>query len=452
MLQPAWRTCSAMRIHRVMCRVILNAALSFIAAGAGFGQMAVPETPAGRTLQAWLDAFNSGDQAKLDAYTKTIDKTGTFATSMGFRKQTGGLDLLAIEDSEPLLIKFKIKEKDGPTVAFGSLQVKDGQPPTVVNIALIAAPPGAVFESVKLDAAKRRSVIDAVDAKLTESYVYPEVAQKMVDALEAHEKHGDYDAVTDGDAFASLLTDHLRDISHDKHLSVRFSPFKQPEETPDRKPSPEEKARYKEQMERANCEFKKVEILPNNVGYVKFDAFLDPAICGPTVVAAMNFVGHTDGVIFDLRENGGGDPKMVALILSYLFDEPTHVNDLYNRKENSTDQSWTSPYVPGPRLGEKPVFVLTSKETFSGGEEFTYDLKNLKRATIVGETTGGGAHPVRGMRVDDHFTVGVPFARAVNPVSKTNWEGTGVAPDSAVKADDALATAEKLMEEKLRKK
>jgi retinol-binding protein 3 len=108
----------------------------------------------------------------------------------------------------------------------------------------------------------------------------------------------------------------------------------------------------------------------------------------------MNFLAHVDATIFDLRENGGGDPRMVAMISSYLFDKPTHLNDLYNRKEDSTTQYWTLPYVPGATLADKPAFVLTSKGTFSGAEEFTHNLKNLKRATIVGETTGGGAHPV----------------------------------------------------------
>jgi C-terminal processing protease CtpA/Prc len=100
-------------------------------------------------------------------------------------------------------------------------------------------------------------------------------------------------------------------------------------------------------------------------------------------------------------------------------------------------------------LDGKPAYVLTSNRTFSGGEEFTYDLKNLKRATIIGETTGGGAHPVAGHRIDDHFTIGVPFAKAINPISKTNWEGTGVEPDVKVPAADALTTAQKLVKEKL---
>src|SRR5205823_10752655 len=139
-----------------------------------------------------------------------------------------------------------------------------------------------------------------------------------------------------------------------------------------------------QRMQHDNCAFKKVEVLPGNIGYVKFDGFMDPGVCGPTVAAAMNFVAHTDAVIFDLRENGGGDPAIVTLIASYLFDHPTHLNDLYNRKEDSTQQFWSLPYVPGERLAKQPVYVLTSQRTFSGAEEFTYDLKNQKRATIAG--------------------------------------------------------------------
>jgi C-terminal processing protease CtpA/Prc len=140
---------------------------------------------------------------------------------------------------------------------------------------------------------------------------------------------------------------------------------------------------------------------------------------------------------------------MIALISTYLFGKRTHLNDLWERKDDATDQYWTLPYVPGKRLEDKPVYVLTSKQTFSGAEEFSYNLKNLKRATLVGETTGGGAHPVSGHRIDDHFMIGVPFARAINPISKTNWEGKGVEPDVKVTASDALTTAEKLALEKV---
>ena len=202
-------------------------------------------------------------------------------------------------------------------------------------------------------------------------------------------------------------------------------------------------------MESINCGFVKVEHLPGNVGYLKFNMFADPEICGPTATAAMNFVANVDALIIDLRENGGGAPAMVAYISSYLFSKKTHLNDLWTRRTNETREFWTDPGVAGKKLGDdKPVYVLTANRTFSGGEEFTNNLKVLKRATIVGETTGGGAHPVNGQRIDEHFMIGVPFARAINPITKTNWEGTGVEPDVKVPAADALTTAQKLIAEK----
>jgi hypothetical protein len=424
-------------------------ALLLVGVGCGLAQMTVPDTPAGHTLQAWLDAFNSGDRARIETYVKTVDPSQSVDGMISFRNQTGGFELLSIESSEPLHIRFRVREKGGPTTALGNLLVKDGHPPTVGTFGLRALPPGVVLENVTMDTAERERVIDGVNSDLNEYYVEPALAQQMADALKMHENKGDYDAISDGDAFAARLTKDLQDVSHDKHLRVDFSPFKIP---PRREPIPEDDARFHQQMGRNNCAFSKVEILPNNIGYIKFDGFMDASFCGPTVVAAMGFVAYTDAIIFDLRQNGGGQPAMVTLIASYLFDKPTHLIDIYNRKEDSTTQNWTLSYLPGPRLTKQPVFVLTSKRTFSGAEEFAFDLKNQKRATIVGGTTGGGAHPVSGHAVADYFMVGVPFAKSLDPATKTNWEGTGVEADVKVSADDALATAEKLAMEKIQAK
>jgi Peptidase family S41/N-terminal domain of Peptidase_S41 in eukaryotic IRBP len=421
-------------------------AVFYIVVASAFSQPAIPDTPAGHTLQAWLDAFNSGDLAKLEAYVKTIDPSQSVESMLSFRRQTGGFELLSIESSEPLHIRFRVKEKGGPTTALGSFLVKDGNPPTVQASGLRAVPPGVAPVNVTLDAALRKRVVAGVNASLAEYYVDAPLAKQMAQALDEHQKAGDYDRITDGDAFADRLTKDLRAVSHDRHLGVNFSPFKAPDQ---QGPTPEQLAQMRERMRRGNCAFQKVEILFGNIGYIKFDGFGDPATCAPTATAAMDFVAHADALIFDLRDNGGGDPAMVAFVASYLFDQRTHLNDLYNRRENSTEQYWTLPYVPGDRMPKQPVFVLTSSHTFSGGEEFCYDLKTQKRATIVGETTGGGAHPVGGHTVADYFTIGVPFAKAVNPITKTNWEGTGVEPDVKVSAADALTTAERLAAEKI---
>lgn len=420
-------------------------------------QASLPDTPAGRTFKAFLDAFNSGDRAKIEAYCRAYgdsshpDAMTSPDNLMDFRNITGGFHLDQIVESEPLHLEVLIKDSNGNGEAVANLVVKQGDPAKVVEMEFRILPPNFSVSDLKvtLDSAMKARVIDGALAKLNEFYVSPELAQQMGDAIRARQKKGEFDSVTDGSTFAAMLTGDLREVSHDKHLGVNFSPAPLPDQPPDAKPSPEALASMRRQMERANCGFETVQILSGNIGYVKFNMFANPDICAPTAIAAMNFVENTDAIIFDLRGNGGGDPKMVALICSYLFAEPTHLNDLWERKGGTTQQYWTLPYVPGKRLDTKPAYVLTSKQTFSGAEEFTYDLQQLKRATIVGETTGGGAHLVRGERIDAHFMIGVPFAKAVNPVSKTDWEGTGVEPDVKVPAEQALETAEKLAKEKL---
>jgi hypothetical protein len=412
-------------------------------------QPSVPDTPAGRTFKAWLDAFNSGDRAQIAAYVQKYQPKGSVDGLLSFRTQTGGFELLEILKSEPLYLEYIVKERRSDTRAVGKIDVKNGEPAEVANFMLLAIPPGTSTSDINfnVDATARARVIDGAIANLNEYYVDAELAKKMEEALRARQKRGEFDSVTDGGAFATLLTNDLQEVSHDKHLRVDFNPAPFAKTPPSDDPAAI--ARFHKDMERMNCGFDKVEILPGNVGYLKFDMFADPEVCGPTAVAAMNFLANADAIIFDLRENGGGDPKMIALISTYLFSKPTHLNDLWERKGNSTHQYWTLPYVPGKRLDDKPAYVLTAKRTFSGAEEFAYNLKNLKRATIVGETTGGGAHPVSGHRLDDHFMIGVPDAKAINPISNTNWEGTGVEPDVKVPAADALSTAQNLAKEKL---
>lgn len=433
-----------------MLRTIL--ALPLLSASLVLAQSAppptVPTTPAGRALQVWLDTINNPEPARVQALVK-IDKDETVDGFTEFAHQTGGFQLVSIERSTPTRINVMLRERASGRQVYGSMGVSDGNPPTIDNFSLRMLRPGVKLDDPPLDAAERKRVLAGIESTLTKEYIYPETAAKMNAALEAHAAHGDYNNITDGTAFADVLTHDLRDVSHDLHLRIDYAPFVQPVRPPDSEPTPEDRARMRQQLEDMNCAFEKVEILPRDVGYLKFNMFAPPDVCGPTVAAAMGFLTHTKALIIDVRDNGGGDPAMVQLVVSYLFDKSEHINDLYFRAKDETTQYWTLPWVPGERLATQPVYVLTSHRTFSGAEEFTYDLKNLKRATIVGETTGGGAHPMNGEQIDAHFSIGVPVGRPINPVTKTDWEGTGIAPDVKVPSADALATAEKLADEKL---
>jgi C-terminal processing protease CtpA/Prc len=194
---------------------------------------------------------------------------------------------------------------------------------------------------------------------------------------------------------------------------------------------------------RANFGVNRVQVLPGNVGLFDLRGFFPKEFSAASIAAAMSLLANTDALIIDLRENGGGEPATIALLCSYLFPAGSriHLNDIYDRPKNKTEQFWTDPNLPGPRYTGKPVYVLNSHRTFSGAEEFGYNMQTQKRATLVGETTGGGAHPGGLVALGSGLVAFVPTGRAINPITGTNWEGVGVKPDMPTTAAAALQTA-----------
>lgn len=294
----------------------------------------------------------------------------------------------------------------------------------------------------KIDAAIRSEVINNLIKKLNEWYVFAEMAKKMEIHLLELLKNKEYEAVTDAKTFAKKLTDDLQLISRDKHLHVDYCIQPLPINVEKNEPSQTEKDKGLLFDKHCNFDFTKIEIMDGNIGYIDLRGFSDSQSGKETVAAAMTFISNTEALIIDLRQNGGGAPAMVALISSYLFgDKPVHLSDIYWRKENKTNEFWTNPHVAGKKIDKKDVYVLTSTHTFSAAEEFCYNLKHLKRATIIGQTTAGGAHPCGRQRLNEHFSVSIPKGRSINPITKTNWEGTGVEPDINVPEEQALKTA-----------
>jgi hypothetical protein len=314
---------------------------------------------------------------------------------------------------------------------------------TVATLTLGAnAQTGAELEDKTIDAKGQSQAIDSIAVELNRTYVFPDVAKKMVKRIRDRYRNKAYAPITSTRQFAQKLTEDLQSISHDQHLHVDYLTDQELSLMTSGDSGQAANEQELKQERKSNFGFREIRMLAGNVGYVRLDGFSDANEAGPTAVAAMNFLANADAVIFDLRQNGGGSPKMIQLLCSYLFKEPVHLNDFYVRRSDSIRQFWTQPQVIGPRLIAADVFVLTSRRTFSAAEEFTYDLKNLKRATIVGDTTGGGAHPVDGFYwANVHLSASIPFGRAINPVTKTNWERTGVAPDLVVESANALDAA-----------
>jgi peptidase S41-like protein len=300
-----------------------------------------------------------------------------------------------------------------------------------------------------------REIVTTAMSLLRANYVFPEVADQAATAVEARLAAGEYDNL-DEITLTELVTRHLQEITGDKHLALRLGGGP----PSDRRPGPgpadprpgldetepenhEARRLAMRQMGRLdNFGIRRVERLDGNVGYLDVRRVAVPANAGPAIGAAMELVAGTYALILDLRHNGGGSPEGVLFWCSYLLEEkPTHLNDIYHADTGETRQFWALPYVPGTRYVDRPVYVLTSSHTFSGGEEFCYNLQALGRAELIGEATGGGAHPTRGFPISRAVHISIPFARSINPVTGTNWQGTGVIPDVAVPEAEAYDVA-----------
>jgi hypothetical protein len=341
-----------------------------------------------------------------------------------------------------------------------------------------------------------REIVTRALALLRENYVFPDQAEQIAAEIEARLAAGDYDNL-DEITLTELLTEHLQAASGDKHLRVRLGggppprgddpgpggpgpgrpgPGRGPagragdgtarEGTP-RDGTDDRRAdggraddrRADERGDRPgghegrrpgmrvragldNFGIRRVERLDGNVGSLDLRHVPPPHVAGPAVAAAMELVAGTYALIIDLRSNGGGSPDGVVLWCSYLFPEqPTHFNDIFRADTGETRQFWSYPYLPGSRYIDRPVYVLTSSRTFSGGEDFCYTLQSLGRAEVIGETTGGGAHPTRPFPISAAVHIGIPHARSISPVTGTNWQGTGVVPDTPTAADQAYDVA-----------
>ncbi len=398
-------------------------------------QVEIPETGPGKCLSQLLDAINSEDKASTTAFLKNSfvendeDDVKRRATqNKMIRSRLGELTLKKIAKSSEDQISVVCNSTSGTMLTL-TLNTTESSPAKIESVRIEMGDTSASNTDSSLDETTRKEIVESLASELRSKYVFPDIGEKMATAIESSLSEDEYADIDDTGKFATVLTKQLRKICNDKHLGVRAGVPKPINQSPGRRPED-------------NHGFVKAEMLPGGIGYLKFDYFAGDREALPTASAAMNFLSNSKTLIFDLRENGGGSPGMISYLTSYLYDEPTHLNSFYNRPTDTTSESWTLPDVPGKRFSpDTQVFVVTSNYTFSGAEEFAYNLKNLKRATIVGETTGGGAHPVMPVTLAGRMNASMPFARAINPITNTNWEGVGVKPHVETAAGEALEKA-----------
>ena len=296
-----------------------------------------------------------------------------------------------------------------------------------------------------IDLTTQDKIINQLSEKMRACYIFPEVAEQICTYLKGYLHNGEYSALTEANLFALALTMHMQDVNHDEHCWIKWHAETLPEDDGQLRLN---QAWQEERMLEARLEnygFYKVERLPGNVGYLDIHYFHRPAWGGDIAVNAMNFISDTNALIIDLRNCIGGYPGMIALVCSYLFgDEPVHLESIYWRDEDITQQYWTQPYIPGRRYLDKPVYVLTSKDTFSGGEMFADIMQTRKRATIIGEKTDGGANAGASYRIHPHYEAFIPIGRTINPITGLNWEGCGITPDVSVPHEQSFNAAYKL--------
>lgn len=316
----------------------------------------------------------------------------------------------------------------------------------VAFVALLAIP--GAFAAAPVTDSDRKQVLDAVIAHLETEYIDPDVGRRAAKELRGKSVQESLKSAGDGTAVAEALRDKLRAATGDGHLNVEYSEKELPSDqaAADAEFSEQEMERY--YGVHVNFGVRKAERLENNIGLLDLAVFPPSSMGGDTIAAAMQVVAHTDALIIDLRRNGGGSDT-VALVASYLFDKQQPLSGVYHRPTGKTTQNFTLPYVPGAKFGgTKPVYVLTSKRTFSAAEALAYDLQALKRATIIGEPSGGGAHPFTYKRIHPHFVLWSVVEKSVNPITGKNWQGVGVQPDVMIDQAQALDKALALIAER----
>ena len=312
-----------------------------------------------------------------------------------------------------------------------------------------------IFCQTNLTQTEQSVIIDSLYSKLDGFYINKKLIPNIRKVIDKKFIKGIYKNVTNPNEFASKLTEDLTKVTNDLHFYIAYEPEWIKDKINSEKESEKDKLREKEiaEAKKENFGFKELKILEGNIGYLDFRTFHDPAYASETATSVMQFFSNTDALIIDLRNNNGGVLEMAQFISSFLFSQkesPLYKYYYYEKPNIKTEREmWLLPSVPGKRLNKIDIYILTSGATFSSAEWMSYSLQNLKRVTIIGEQTAGGAHPVDRKILAQGLTINIPFGEVKDPFTNTDFEGVGVTPDIKISANKALEKAHYLALENL---
>jgi len=296
---------------------------------------------------------------------------------------------------------------------------------------------------------ERNKEINEIADKINEYYIFEDVASQLSKKLKSEIELKTFDNLTDS-AFAKSLSSYLAKNGNDLHFNVLYRPGQNDEKKPvDEKQILKEYDAINKQW---NYGFEKVSRLDGNIGYIEYTGFPEGnKSAQQTLDAAMNFVSNTNALIIDLRNNQGGDGKMVELFLSYFFDKKTKLNQVYTRYNNKTAYSYTRKSVNGKKYLGKPVYILVNNRTISAAEALAYNLQKQGIAKVIGDKTYGAANPVKAFFIGTKYHLFIPVSIEKNAITNTNWEHKGIDADVRISSEKAFVTAQIIALENLKK-
>lgn len=295
-------------------------------------------------------------------------------------------------------------------------------------------------QEITLSDEYKKETIEKLSLLIQDFYIYPDVAKKTSEHLYKQYEAGYFDKCKDNETFATVLTESVQSVNKDKHMRIMTN-----EPNIASQNNLEVKSAHRmgqiNNYRNLNHGFKELKIMEGNVAYLDLRMFAPMERAKDIADAYMKLLSLSDAVIIDLRHNGGGNPSMVQYLCSYFFDKKLHLNSLYYREGDRTEEFWTLEEVEGKKLVDIPLFIMIGEETFSGAEEFSYNMQTQKRATLIGQTTAGAANPGGTRGINENLSVFIPTGRAINPITNTSWEGVGVQPEILTKKEETLEKA-----------